>query len=86
MKYTYHSINRMNTRGISKEMIEFTLNYGSIDGDAYVTNRKLLNKVIQHLTKQLDLAKKLIDKGGVVVVTDNSSVITTYDYESYKAY
>ncbi|QJB50263.1 DUF4258 domain-containing protein [Acinetobacter sp. NEB149] len=86
MKYTYHSINRMNTRGISKEMIEFTLNYGSIDGDAYVTNRKLLNKVIKHLTKQLALAKKLIDKGGVVVVTDNSSVITTYDYESYKAY
>ena len=51
MKYTYHSINRMNTRGISKEMIEFTLNYGSIDGDAYVTNRKLLNKVKRWIRK-----------------------------------
>lgn len=86
MKYTYHSQNRMNQRGISKEMIEFTLNYGSVDGDAYITNKKLLQKVIQNLSKQLTLAKKLIDKGGVVVVTDNGSVITTYDYESYKTY
>lgn len=86
MKYTYHSQKRMNHRGISKEMIEFTLNYGSVDGDAYITNKKLLQKVIQNLSKQLTLAKKLIDKGGVVVVTDNGSVITTYDYESYKTY
>lgn len=86
MKYTYHSQNRMNQRGISKEMIEFTLNYGSINGDAYITNKKLLQKVIQHLNKQLILAKRLIDKGGVIVVTNNGSVITTYDYESYKAY
>lgn len=86
MKYTYHSHIRMNKRGISKEMVEFTLDYGNLDGDAYVTNKKLLHKVIQHLTKQLALAKKLIDKGGVVVVTDNGSVITTYDYESYKNY
>lgn len=86
MKYTYHLQNRMNQRGISKEMIEFTLNYGSINGDAYITNKKLLQKMIQHLNKQLTLAKRLIDKGGVIVVTNNGSVITTYDYESYKAY
>lgn len=86
MKYTYHSNIRMNKRGISKEMVEFTLDYGTLDGDAYVTNKKLLHKVIHHLNKQLALAKKLIDKGGVVVVTDNGSVITTYDYESYKNY
>jgi hypothetical protein len=86
MKYTDHSQNRMNQRGISKEMIEFTLNHGSINGDAYITNKKVLRKMIEHLNKQLTLAKKLIDKGGVVVIVNNDSVITTYDYESYKAY
>ncbi|WP_347456087.1 hypothetical protein ABEF89_00550 [Acinetobacter thermotolerans] len=39
---TYHVDVRMNQRGITEEMLGLTLEYGDIQGDKFVTNRKNL--------------------------------------------
>ena len=82
MKQTHHVNQRMNQRGITKAMIDFTLDYGVVKGDRWVLNRKEVDKTIKQLEATLRTARKLRDKGGVVVVADNESVITAYNYNS----
>lgn len=75
---------RAQQRGITKDMINFTLDHGVIQGDRWFLNRKLLNETIHELEAQLKVAKRLRDKGGVVVVADGEALLTTYDYDSRK--
>lgn len=84
MNKTKHIDQRMNQRGITKDMIDFTITHGEIKNDKWFTNKKILQKSIQQLEKQLKVAKRLLDKGGIVVVSDENSLITTYDFESAK--
>ena len=93
LNMTYHFDLRMNKRGITKSMVDLTLKFGEIKGDKYVTNRKNLKKFIQDLDNELRLisrlrqqALKLIDKGGIAVVIDKGSLITTYNTNSYFHY
>lgn len=65
-------------------MINFTLDYGVIQGDRWFLNRKLLNGTIDELIAQLKVPKRIRDKGGVVVVADGEAMLTTYDYDSRK--
>ena len=81
---TKHVQTRAQQRGITKDMISFTLDHGVIKGDRWFLNRKLLNKTIHELEAQLKVAKRLRDKGGVVVVADGEALLTTYDFDSRK--
>lgn len=45
MEFTTHLLQRMNKRGLTKKMIELTIDIGIIKGDKYVTNKKILLKI-----------------------------------------
>lgn len=81
---TKHLQKRAQQRGITKDMINFTLDHGVIQGDRWFLNRKLLNEVIEIMEAQLRVAKKLRDKGGIVVVADGEALLTAYDYDTRK--
>ena len=90
---TYHVDVRMNQRGITEEMLGLTLEYGDIQGDKFVTNRKNLKSILgeldMHIRQPQKLRKtalKLMDKGGISVVVDNGNLITTYNTDSYLTY
>ncbi len=59
---TKHLNIRMNHRGISKEMIDFTLQYGKIIGDKYITNKKIICNLLNGLDKKIKKLKKLKKK------------------------
>lgn len=78
--FTKHGMRRMNQRGITKEMIELTIEYGHYHKDKVILKsrdiKKLLTKVSSHIKSRL---MKLLDKGGLVVVlSDDITVITAY--------
>jgi hypothetical protein len=83
MHISQHADQRMNQRGISRRLIEFTLRFGRIEGDKHVLDRNESRRLIESLTEQLRLAKRIMDKGGVVVVDGESdTVITTYNVDT----
>lgn len=81
---TKHVHKRAQQRGITKDMINFTLDHDVIQGDRWFLSRKLLNETIHELEAQLKVAKRLRDKGGVVVVADGEALLTTCDFDSRK--
>lgn len=46
MNITYHIQQRMNQRGITKAMINCVVNFGTVEQDKYVINKKLANAYI----------------------------------------
>jgi hypothetical protein len=86
--YTKHAMTRMNQRGITKEMINLTIEYGMCSNDKIILGtkiiKKLLNKVASDLKSKL---LKILDKGGVTVVLgEDASVITVYNCNRLKLY
>lgn len=80
MNITQHADQRMNQRGISRRLVEFTPKHGRIEGDRHVLDRQESRRIIETLTEELRLAKRILDKGGVVVVDgEHDQVITTYN-------
>ena len=79
MHITQHADQRMNQRGISRRLVEFTLRHGRIEGDKHVLDRQLSRRLIDELNEELRLAKRVLDKGGVTVVEGEDTVITTYN-------
>ena len=79
MHFSQHAGQRMNQRGISRRLIEFTLRYGRLDGDKRIIDRNGSRRLINELNEELRLAKQVLDKGGVTVVEGNDTVITTYN-------
>ena len=79
MHLTHHAGQRMNQRGISRRLVEFTLRHGRLDGNKHVLDRRESLALIDALTEELRLAKQIADKGGVAVVDGQGAVITTYN-------
>lgn len=84
MQKTKHINKRMSQRGITQGMIDFTLNFGEITNDKWFTNKKTLQKSIKQLEQQIKMAKRLLDKGGIVVVAADDALLTAYDFDSAK--
>lgn len=83
MKTTRHAFQRMNQRGITGEMIDIVLHYGEVSQDKAKSTlgKKAAEKVLAHLQQEIKVVKKVLDKGGVVVVVQDDTVITTYNYK-----
>ncbi len=79
---TTHGMERMNQRGITKEMIEIVLEYGDYIQDKVILNSRKLKKLIKKVSKDSKpKLLKVLDKGGLVVVlSDDNTVITTYNH------
>jgi hypothetical protein len=82
MHTTQHVMQRMGQRGISRDMIDLVLEYGEIDQDKRVLGRKHAQRLLKILERQIRVTKKILDKGGVVVVDSGTALITTYNYKS----
>ncbi len=81
MHTTKHFSRRMSQRAISKDLADLALELGYIHGDRYVLGRREVDEELQRLDERRRLLLKARDKGGVVVVTEDDVLVTTYRYE-----
>lgn len=82
MQPTRHIKQRMSQRGISKEMVNLVIAHGVIQGDKYVVGRKEALQLIRELDNERRVLTKILDKGGVEVVTEGDALITAYNRNS----
>lgn len=79
---TRHAQQRMNQRGIQSTMVELALECGEFDQRSRcIFRKKDAIRELSELRNRERTLKKIIDKGGVVVVEDRGAVITTYNYQ-----
>jgi hypothetical protein len=79
MHISQHADQRMNQRGISRRLVDFTLRHGRVEGDKHILDRNESRRLIDALEEELRLAKRVLDKGGVTVVEGEDTLITTYN-------
>jgi hypothetical protein len=82
MHISRHADQRMSQRGIPRRLVDFTLRHGRIEGDKHILDRNESRRLIEELTEQLRLAKRILDKGGVTVVEDDNTLITAYNVDT----
>lgn len=75
---TLHFDQRMNQRGINRQLVDLALEHGFWSGDRCTLNRKSLDRVIERCDELRRLALKARDKGGIVVVEAGGQEITAY--------
>jgi hypothetical protein len=63
----------------SRRLVDFALRYGRIEGNKHVLDRNESRRLIEALNEQLRLAKRVMDKGGIAVVTGGDTLVTTYN-------
>jgi hypothetical protein len=59
MHITNHGGRRMNQRGITKEMIELTIQYGEVQDEVTTLSRDAATRLVAELQRQVKIAKKL---------------------------
>lgn len=84
-KTTKHAGIRKSQRGISSTMVDYVLTNGVEDKDKVVLGRKEILDILQKIEDEKRLLMKMLDKGGVVVVADGETVITTYNRTSHRS-
>lgn len=84
MNSTEHMKQRMTQRGINREMVDLVLNLGTPKQDKYVLSRDEARKLLCEIQHTERVLKKVLDKGGVVVVTEGDALITTYNCSSQR--
>ena len=82
MAKTRHIQKRMSQRGIKQAMIDMVLNFGVPQGDKIILNRKGLDGVLRELETLKQSAMKMRERGGVVVVANGDTLLTTYGLDS----
>ncbi len=97
MHITVHADQRMNHRGITKEMIYLTVEYGESLGEKTTLSRDAAARLVAELQRQVEerqrellrlqrqmkTAKKVLDKGGITVVSDESVILETVIITTY---
>ena len=79
MNTTHHAQGRMAQRGISRKMVEYVLTKGTPNKDKVIMGKKEALHILEALQEEQRLVKKILDKGGVVVVANGNTCITTYN-------
>ncbi|QNK03772.1 DUF4258 domain-containing protein [Dyella telluris] len=77
MHTTKHFQQRMSHRGITKAMVDIVMSYGEAEGDKVVLNRRNSGRLLEAVRTLV----KILDKGGLVVVTSGDAQLTTYNYQ-----
>lgn len=77
MHKTKHFQQRMSQRGIKQDMVDLVLTYGETQGDKIILSRK----ASAQLMAAVRTLGKILDKGGLVVVTSGDAQLTTYNYQ-----
>lgn len=79
MRDTQHIRQRMSQRGVSRDMVDLVLTHGTIEQDKYILGRREALRLLELVQRQERVIKKILDKGGVVVVAEGGALITTYN-------
>ena len=82
MRLTQHAHQRMTQRGITRTMIDLVLEFGEVNQDKAYLDKKHAQQLVRELEEKLRIAKKILDKGGCVVVEAADTIVTTYNYQS----
>ena len=79
MTLTKHARIRMGQRGIPGRMIELARKHGRIEGDQWVLDRREARAALEELMVERAALLKVNDKGGVVAVEEDDTIVTTYN-------
>jgi len=80
MYETFHINKRLRQRGITNRMIELTLEFGEVQADKIRLGTRRIKKLLRtHKELKKDLLK-ILDKGGLVVVSSGATLITAYNW------
>lgn len=84
MAKTRHIQKRMDQRSISNTMLEMVKLFGVNDsGDKTILNKKGIEAALCELKKIDSTLQKMKKRGGIVLVEDENSDITTYSLNSF---
>lgn len=78
MHITRHFDARMNQRGIPQNLITMVLQEGQDCGDRVVLRKKDCLRMIEDLKQQQKTLEHIAKKGGLTVVANGETLITTY--------
>lgn len=78
MSKTRHFQARMSQRAINEDMVDIALQFGTRQGDQVVLTQKGGESLLAELQRLERKIKKVIDKGGLVVIEERGELITTY--------
>lgn len=84
MHTTQHIQQRMSQRGISRAMVDLVMTHGTTEKDKIVLGKKEALKRLESLRHEERILMKILDKGGVIIVTENDFLITAYNCERRK--
>ena len=73
-----HINQRVRQRGITKKMIDLTLEYGKLKGDKIRLGTRRIKELLRTKVELKSELLKLMDKGGLVVVFSGATLITAY--------
>lgn len=77
MHKTVHIQKRMSQRGITQDMVALVMAHGDLEGDKVVLGRKQSKRLL----RAYQTLVKVLDKGGIAVVTQDDALITTYNFK-----
>lgn len=83
MQMTIHCQQRSSQRGIKHRSIDLAMQYRRIFKDKVILDKKECDKQISLLQHKLKDLIQLKEKGGITVIFENDSLITTYRCNSY---
>ncbi len=78
MHETLHINQRSRQRGITKKMIDITLEYGKLKGDKIRLGTRRIKELLRTKGELKSELLKIMDKGGLIVVFSGATLITTY--------
>jgi len=78
MHETLHINQRVRQRGITKKMIDLTLEYGKVKGDKIKLGTRRIKELLRTKSELKSELLKLMDKGGLIVVFSGATLITAY--------
>ena len=77
-----HAMARQSQRGITSSMVSYVLTNGAEMNDKLTLGRKEALQRLAEIGEEKRLLLKILDKGGVVIVAQGDTVITTYNRAS----
>jgi len=80
---TLHINQRVRQRGITKRMIELTLEFGEVQADKIRLGSRRIKKILKKQKISGELKRdllKILDKGGLIVVASGTALITAYNW------
>lgn len=86
MSKTRHMESRMSQRGITQEMVSVAMQFGTPIQDKTVLDSQTARLFLMEMERMKKTVKKILDKGGLVVVSAEEHLITAYNLDSYKKY